>query len=138
MAPLSRALSATGNTTLASIDGITAGPNLGMAPPGNTFSQGSTIFVNGWAAAASKTPLKRLILVIDHRIAYDGTAEYGGRRADVAKAFNAPAMLSIGFHAVALSTNGLTKGQHVLQIGGVSDGSQRYHLAPTSVTFTLR
>jgi hypothetical protein len=137
-APISRTPSATGSPVLASIDGMTMALNDPSGPAGNVFPQGSTIFVNGWAASSAKTRLKRLILVIDHRIAYDGTANYGGSRPDVAAAYKAPAMSSTGYRAVALPTDGLAKGMHVLQIGGVSDGSQHYHVAPTGVTFTVQ
>ena len=123
---------------MASIDGMTMAPNDPSGPAGNAFPQGSTIFVNGWAASSAKTRLKRLILVIDHHIAYDGTANYGGSRPDVAAAYKAPAMSSTGYRAVAIPTDGLAKGTHVLQIGGVSDGSQHYHVAPGGVTFMVQ
>lgn len=136
-APVSRAMAATGSPAIASIDAVTANA-LGGPVHGNVFPLGATIYVSGWAASSAKTRLKGLIFIIDHRIKYDGTADYGGQRTDVAKAYNAPTMTQTGFSGVALPTSNLPKGPHTLQVGGVGGDPKHYHLATGSVTFTLQ
>jgi hypothetical protein len=137
-APVSRIVGATGHPTLANIDAVTADPNFSYAPAGNVYPSGSAIYVRGWAASPTKTRLKKLIFVIDGHLAYDGTANYGYPRPDVAKYYNTSSMTPTGYSAVALPTSGLKPGPHKVQVGGVSDDPQHYHLAPVAVTFTVQ
>jgi len=129
---------ATGSPALAAIDAITLSPGLSDAPPGNVVRPGSRFFVRGWAASADKVPFQGLIVVIDQHVKIDGTAHYGGARPDVSKAYNAPNMTYTGFNGVPVSTAGLHKGPHSLQVGGLSTDRRHYILAPIIVPFTVQ
>jgi len=129
---------ATGSPALATIDALTLSPNLNDAPPGNVVRPGSRFFVRGWAASADKAPLQGLIVVIDQHVKIDGTAHYGGARPDVSKAYNATNMTYTGFNGVPVSTAGLRKGPHSLQVGGLSADKRHYILAPIIVPFTVQ
>jgi hypothetical protein len=133
-APLVRLSSAPGKPPQAAIDALTHA----VGPAGNVFAAGSTVYVNGWAGGADKKPLSGIVIVVDHHLAYDATAQYGVLRPDVAKAFNAPAMTAIGFNGVPLPTAGLVRGPHLLEIAGLTPDKKHYWLSPAKVTFIVQ
>ncbi len=137
-AAIARLSPAKGAPFLGAIDAITTTRSGAGSPSGSTFPAGSTIFVFGWAATSAKKPVDGLVISIDGRPHFEGTASYGGQRVDVAKAFGAPQMAATGFSAVGISTAGLAKGEHAMQVGGLSSDHRHFSLAEMIVHFRLQ
>jgi hypothetical protein len=135
---ISRLSPAPGNPSIGAIDAVTFHANLNDAPPENIVHSGSTLFVRGWVASSDKTAFRGIIIVVDHGINIDGSAQYGGKRPDVASAYNAANMTYTGFSGVAVPTKGLRIGRHSIQVGGLSADHRHYSLMPAAVNFILK
>jgi hypothetical protein len=129
---------ASGPSIHAVVDGLTTSLSVPYVQPGTPLGPGPAIFVRGWAVSSQNTPVKRLVFIFDRRLAYDGTSNYGQPRPDIAAAFKNSALSATGFTDVALPTKGLTKGTHLLQVGGVGGDAGRLHLSTVNVQFVLQ
>ncbi len=118
---------------LGNLDRLSSGSD---STPAQRFPSGTTIRAVGWAANAAKSRAADVVLLIDGRNPRDFIRDYGIARADVANAYASPAMQSTGFNGL-LSTAGLARGDHQVQIAVVSADGNHYALVDKAWQFTL-
>jgi len=95
------------------------------------------VYVNGWAGGADKKPLSGIVIVVDHHLAYDATAQYGVLRPDVATA----SMHGNDRHRIqrrSLADGRPGQGPHLLEIAGLTPDKKHYWLSPAKVTFIVQ
>ena len=86
-----------------------------------TISNGQTVDIGGWAvdsAATGGTGIDSVQIFVDVQngvAAQEITANYGGYRPDVAKAFSRPDWANSGFN-ITWTPQGLADGQHTVQV----------------------
>ena len=115
-----------------SVDGLG-----GSGPATNQFAPGATIYINAWAGdPVKKSTAAGLLVILDGKRRIDGTPGYGGDRMDVATVFKTMGMLRTNVN-VTISTQGLTKGAHYLELGAISGDGRHYQIitAPPKAFF---
>jgi len=125
-AAVSHLVSAKGGAAIGNLDILSTKPNE-LNNESKIFPANSEMFASGWVADGRiKAPVNGVVFIIDSARVINGTNLYGQSRPDLVKGYKTEAMLMSGFNNVRISTSGLRKGAHSIQLAALFEDVKHF------------